>query len=120
MKTLHEEGFDGFYKYAPEMKDDFPVFWRFLGGLAEFDCYCRGGKGGPPDCKIRECAEMKNVRVCPECNDYPCFHTTALAEHYPILILDGRRMQMIGLEKWIEEQKERAKHGFAYSDIRCR
>jgi len=120
METLHEEGFDDFYQHVPEMKDDFPVFWQFLGSLARFDCSCRGGKGGPPDCKIRECARVKSVTVCPECGDYPCAHITTLAEHYSILIPDGRRMQRIGLEKWIEEQKERAKRGFTYSDVRCK
>ncbi|MDD1767224.1 MAG: DUF3795 domain-containing protein [Methanomassiliicoccales archaeon] len=117
-KTLHEEGFDDFYQYVPSMKDDFPVFWRFLGSLRKFDCSCRDGKGGPPDCQIRECAEKRKMRVCPECDEYPCKNFTALAEHYPTLISDGRRMQKIGLERWIEEQKERAKCGFAYSDIR--
>jgi hypothetical protein len=117
-KTLHDEGFDDFYQYVPEMRDNFPVFWRFLHVLATFDCSCRDGKGGPPDCQIRECAEERNVRICPECGEYPCSNITALAERYPILIPDGRRMRKIGLEKWIEEQKERAKCGFAYSDIR--
>lgn len=120
MKTLHEEGFDDFYQYVPEMKNDFPVFWRFLGGLSEFDCSCRDGKGGPPDCSIRECARARFVTVCSECGDDPCDKVTALGECYPILIPDGRRMQKIGLEKWIEEQQERANRGFTYADIRCK
>jgi hypothetical protein len=28
-------------------------------------------------------------------------------------------MREIGLERWIEEQEERATTGFAYADIRC-
>jgi hypothetical protein len=120
MKTLHEEGFDDFYQYVPKMKNDFPVFWRFLGGLSEFDCSCRDGKGGPPDCSIRECARARFMTVCSECSDYPCDEVTALGESYPILIPDGRRMQKIGLEKWIEEQQERANRGFTYADIRCK
>jgi hypothetical protein len=117
-QTLHEEGFDDFYQYVPEMKEIFPPFWQFLQNLAKLDCTCRTGKGGPPDCKIRNCAKQRKITVCPECKEYPCQHIQALAEHYPTLIQDGRRLQKIGIEKWIIEQERRAKRGFAYADIR--
>ena len=42
-----------------------------------------------------------------------------LAKGYHMLIPDGKRMKEIGIEKWIAEQQDRAKTGFAYSDIRC-
>jgi len=118
LKSLHEEGFDDFYQYVPKMKETFPPFWRLLNELAQFDCTCRTGKGGPPDCKIRNCAKQKNVIVCPQCKEYPCLLIHSLAEHYPTLIQDGKRLQKIGLEKWIKEQEERAKRGFVYADIR--
>jgi hypothetical protein len=117
-QTLHEEGFDDFYQYVPEMKETFPPFWQFLQNLAKFDCTCRTGKGGPPDCKIRNCAKQKNIIVCPQCKEYPCPHIRALAEHYPTLIQDGRHLQKVGIEKWIIEQEQRVKRGFAYADIR--
>ncbi|MBO3809072.1 MAG: DUF3795 domain-containing protein [Candidatus Brockarchaeota archaeon] len=117
-QTLHEEGFDDFFQYVPEMRETFPVFWQFLQSLAKMDCACRTGVGGPPDCKIRGCAIQKHVEVCPQCEQYPCKHIQALAEHYPTLIQDGKRLQKIGLEKWVEEQERRAKRGFTYADIR--
>jgi len=117
-QTLHEEGFDDFFQYVPEMRETFPVFWQFLQKLAEMDCSCRAGVGGPPDCEIRSCARQKHVEVCPLCEEYPCKRVKALAERYPTLIQDGKRLQKIGLEKWVEEQERRARRGFAYSDIR--
>jgi len=117
-RTLHEEGFDYFYQYVPDLKETFPPFWRFLQDLSKFDCSCRSGAGGPPDCKIRECAKSKQVTVCPSCDLYPCKLVEGLAEHYPLLIQDGRRMKKTRFEAWIKEQQERAKRGFSYADIR--
>ena len=116
-KSLHEEGFDDFYQYVPEMKEIFPPFWRFLQELAKFDCTCRTG-GGPPDCKIRQCAKQKSTELCTQCKEYPCKLIQALAEHYPIIIQDGKRLQKIGLPKWVKEQEKRAKRGVVYVDIR--
>jgi len=117
-QNLHDEGFDDFFQYVPEMKETFPVFWKFLQNLAKMNCTCRTGRGGPPDCEIRSCAKNKNVTLCPQCKEYPCKHIQALAEHYPTLIQDGKRLQKVGLEKWIEEQEQRAKRGFVYADVR--
>jgi len=116
-RTLQGEGYDDWYKYVPEMKDSFPPFWRFLQNLAILDCTCRTG-GGPPDCKIRQCAKQKKIIVCPQCREYPCQQVQALAEHYPTLIQDGKQLQKVSVEKWVKEQRHRAKHGFAYADIR--
>jgi len=117
-ETLHQEGFDDFYQYVPEMKEEFPPFWKFLQNLEKLDCTCRTGKGGPPNCEIRNCAKQGNITVCPECKEYPCQHIQELAEHYPSLIQDGKRLQRIGIEKWISEQEQRAKRGFCYADLR--
>ena len=116
-KSLHEESFDDFYQYVPEMKDVFPSFWNFLQKLAEFNCTCRTS-GGPPDCKIRQCAKQKNVEVCPQCKEYPCILVQSLAEHYPTLIQDGKRLQKVGIERWVKEQEARAKRGLVYADLR--
>jgi hypothetical protein len=117
-KTLHEEGFDDFYQYTPEIREKFPSFWKFLRELASFECRCRDGKGGPPDCRIRDCAKKRNVIVCPQCKEYPCRDFNKLAERYPTLLQDGNRLQKVGIRKWVEEQEERRKRGFTYADIR--
>jgi len=116
-KSLHEEGFDDWYQYIPEMKEAFPPFWKFLQKLAELDCTCRTG-GGPPDCKIRDCAKQKGIEVCAQCKEYPCTLIQALAEHYPTIVQDGKRLKKIGLAAWVNEQEERAKRGVVYADTR--
>jgi len=116
-QSLHEEGMDNWYQYVSEIKDTFPTFWQFLQNLTTSDCTCRTG-GGPPDCKIRQCAKQKGIDICPQCKEYPCTLIQALAEHYPTLIQDGKCLQKIGLEKWVKEQEERAKRGVVYADTR--
>lgn len=116
-KSLHEEGMDNWYQYIPEMKNTFPTFWQFLQKLINLNCTCRTG-GGPPDCKIRQCAKQKGIEICTQCKEYPCKLIQNLAEHYPTIIQDGKRLQKIGLEKWVKEQDERVKRGVVYADIR--
>jgi hypothetical protein len=41
-----------------------------------------------------------------------------LAEGYPTLVADGKRMLRVGIDRWIWEQEERSRSGFAYIDIR--
>jgi len=116
-ETLHEEGVNWYYKYVPSMKDTFPIFWNFLNTLVKIDCTCRTA-GGPPDCKIRECAKKKGVDSCPLCSEYPCNLIKHLAEHYVMAIQDGKRLKKIGLKAWVREQEKRAKRRVVYADIR--
>ena len=116
-ETLHDEGMDSWYRFVPSMKETFPVFWKFLEQLARMDCTCRTW-GGPPNCKIRMCAKEKKVDTCPLCEEYPCELINNLAEHYVMLIQDGRRLQKIGLDAWVKEQETRAKRGVVYADTR--
>ncbi|MDH5448802.1 MAG: DUF3795 domain-containing protein [Candidatus Bathyarchaeota archaeon] len=116
-ETLHGEGMDLWYKYIPSMKDVFPTFWEFLDKLVKTDCACRT-EGGPPDCKIRECAKKKAVDTCPLCQEYPCSLIESLAEHYVTAIQDGKRLKKIGLKAWVKEQEERARRGVVYADTR--
>lgn len=99
----------------------FDEFWRFLGDLTQpgDDKRCRTGKCGSPFCAIRKCAQEKGVDLCPYCDQYPCQHIETLAGLEPTLIQDGRRMQDIGLDAWIEEQGQRGKAGYCYGDTRC-
>jgi len=116
-EALHEEGMDKWYEYVPTIKDTFPTFWKFLQNLTGSDCACRTG-GGPPDCGIRACARQKQIGLCPQCGEFPCRLIQDLAEHCPSLIQDGKHLQKIGLQKWIEEQEQRAKRGVVYADFR--
>ena len=117
LQSLQEEGYDNWYEYVPRFKETYPTFRQFLQQLAESDCTCRTG-GGPPECRMRNCAQKKSVKVCPKCKEYPCALIEDHATHYPTVIQDGKRMQKIGVEKWVKEQEERAERGVVYADIR--
>lgn len=97
----------------------FTEFWAFLEGLASSEgCPgCRAG-GGYPGCQIRVCARERGIELCARCVDFPCEQIEALAARYPTLIADNRRLQAVGFEQWLSEQKERARRGVVYADIR--
>ena len=115
-ETLKEEGYDSFYQFVPDIKDGYPQFMQLLDRFAKMECGCRSGKGGPPDCAMRECAKRRKLEACPMCDEYPCAKIESFAGTYPTLIQDGRRMKKVGIKKWVEEQEIRAKRGFVYSD----
>jgi hypothetical protein len=109
------------YEYWGGQLPGFNEFWKFISGLVELESKssCREGTCGPPFCGIRKCAGNKGVEVCVFCNEYPCSKILGIAKGYTTLLADGQRMKEIGIDKWISEQEERAKTGFAYVDIRC-
>ena len=120
-RSLHKSlAKEGWQSYGSAVSDDFEPFWRLLTRFAdpEKGCSCRDD-GGPPFCAIRKCAREKGVDVCPFCEAFPCEYIRTIGKGYPTLIADGYRMCEIGLEAWIDEQKQRAKTDFAYCDIRC-
>ena len=116
-ESMAKEGWDFFGEY---IYDDFEDFWKILDTLSDKNSSCPGCRqgGGDPECKIRDCARENKVDVCPLCDDYPCDLIKEFDKVYPLTISDGNRMSEIGLEAWIEEQKERARSGFIYADIR--
>jgi hypothetical protein len=97
----------------------FAEFWRFLENLfISGGCSgCRAG-GGPPECRIRECARQRDLELCNQCVDFPCERIEALGTIYPTLITDNRRMQAVRLDRWLKEQEARAQHGVVYADTR--
>jgi hypothetical protein len=115
-ETMHKEGWD----FWGTEQSGFKEFWEFLNKLAKMEenCSCRLNKCGPPFCGIRNCAQSKAVEVCVFCEDYPCYRIEGLCKGYVNLLGDAKRIKEKGLEKWIEEQEERRKTGFAYTDIR--
>ena len=115
--SMTKEGYELWSKEIP----CFNEFWKFLTNLCDPEKACPGCRegGGPPFCSIRKCAREREVDVCVFCENYPCERIEMLAKGYPTLIPDGERLKEIGIEAWLGEQKERAKTGFAYADIRC-
>ena len=109
---------EGWPFWGPTMKG-FTEFWSFLEELSSGEgCPgCRAG-GGYPGCQIRVCARERVWELCSQCPDFPCEHVEALSARYPTLIADNARMKAVGLEQWLVEQKERARRGVVYADIR--
>lgn len=115
-ETMSKEGYEFWGKEIP----GFNGFWDFLNNLCEPEKACPGCRqgGGPPFCTIKKCAQEHKVDVCVFCEEYPCKRVLGIAKGYPTLIADGKRIKEVGMEKWIQEQEERSKTGFAYADIR--
>ena len=116
-ELMSQEGYEYWGGELPNFKE----FWEFLTDLSDPEKACPGcwQGGGPPFCGIRKCVQKRNIEICVYCEEYPCHRVEALGKGYPTLIADGVRMRELGVEKWVEEQEERAKTGFAYVDIRC-
>ncbi|MGD2206416.1 MAG: DUF3795 domain-containing protein [Anaerolineae bacterium] len=113
-QAMTEEG----WTFWGQTISGFPEFWQFLQGLADEGCPgCRAG-GGDPGCQIRICARERGLDLCNRCPDFPCEHVQALAARYPILIADNRRLQAVGLARWLAEQEERVRRGVVYADFR--
>lgn len=116
-ESMAKEGYEFWGKEIAGFTD----FWRFLTNLADPEKACPGCRqdGGPPFCTIRKCAREKGLELCVDCEEYPCRRIHAIAEGYPTLLSESKRIKKIGIDAWIEEQKQRAETGFAYVDIRC-
>jgi len=62
-------------------------------------------------CKIRECAQSKQIEHCSECSDYPCAlhgnsqQAQAVLPHLKENQPNMAQIQKIGTEQWITEQK---------------
>lgn len=118
LDTVKDEGYDYFYEFVPGMKEHYPSFIKVLKDLSTMDCKCRDGSGGPPNCEIRTCAKGRGLFVCMDCQDFPCGKWSTVAKVYPFLVVDTDRYREFGKERWLEEQRAKARKGFNYSMIR--
>ncbi len=115
-KVLHEEmaklGFEEIMPFFP----DGETFWRFLKGMsAEGVCVsCKAGSGNPA-CKVRQCAQEKDIEMCAFCKSYPCELFTDFFEGYPMLKNDNAVLKEKGWESWGKLQDERHTKGFGLS-----
>ena len=116
-KILYEEmkkaGFEDIIHFIP----DGDKFWPFLKGMAvEGVCVsCKAGSGNP-GCRVRICAQEKNVAMCALCEYYPCELFTRFFEGYPILKHDNAILREQGLDAWSKLQDERQASGFTYAE----
>ena len=110
--------------YVAGKRSDSKRLEQMLVGLAQYsgreleikDLACEGCLSGTValhcrDCAIRHCAIEKDCNYCAQCCDFPCkqindFNNDGMLHHGEVLN-NINRQRDIGIDAWIEEQKER-------------
>jgi len=90
----------------------YPDFKEMLAYFASGDCNgCRNEECKIfKDCKVRECAEQKNLDFCYQCEEFPCNHT-GFDEHLQArYIAINKRMKEIGAAGYYEEVKDKPRY----------
>lgn len=86
-------------------------FKQFLKGLDWFveNAKCRGCRagGGPSWCEVKKCSFEKGLRICFECEKFPCSNFKKYAD--PDTMDRYRRFKETGFKKWVDEQAQKAK-----------
>jgi len=59
---------------------------------------CKGG-GGWEDCPIRKCCKKHGLKLCSECEEFPC----ETLNEYPTRVEQLSEIRKIGLETWIKK-----------------
>ena len=87
---------------------DYDKCYNLLGLLVKMRCNrtCRGN-GGPPDCKIRNCARRKKFEGCWECDDFASCEKLKILEppHGVAHIKNLRKIKKLGTTAFVEEKK---------------
>ena len=115
--TLKREGYEFFGPYETTEFNDFWKYLERLTALGEWCPLCRGGCGNP-GCKIRICAQEKDMEICVYCDEYPCENFNELASAYPTLLGEGKKLKELGIDEWLKEQEIRCERGYCFTDSR--
>ncbi|TYB31750.1 MAG: DUF3795 domain-containing protein [Candidatus Mcinerneyibacterium aminivorans] len=84
--------------------------------IEKSDLKCKGCKSNThsaycENCEIRVCIEKKDLNFCYECDQYPCEFLSNFrkdsAAHHSIIFKNLETIQMLGVDKWIENQEKR-------------
>mgnify|MGYP006288394423 CR=1 FL=1 len=71
---------------------------------------CRYEESMLDDCPTRTCAIEKDLLHCGECEDFPCSVLNDFYEdgkpHHEVAFKNMLRIKEVGIEKWLDEQKE--------------
>lgn len=62
------------------------------------------------DCVFRDCAKERGVRHCADCGEFPCPRIAEFdgdgVPHHAGILANLRRLQQVGIEPWLEEQRQ--------------
>jgi len=99
------------FEFRSEGEFDFQQFVKGLEWFIE-NARCPGCRqgGGPPQCEAKGCCLEKGLRICFECEEFPCPKIEIVAD--PDTMDRYKRFKEIGFEKWVEEQAQKAKEGY--------
>ncbi len=99
---------------------DFNEFMKGLEWLASHDVPCKGCRFGGgwswwPDCPTRDCILEKRIDFCYQCTEFPCrkLQEEPLLDRKKKTIEVNYRIRKIGLEKHLQELKEKYKRAAA-------
>jgi len=89
-------------------------FKQFMKGLEWFidNAKCPGCHrgGGPPWCEVRKCCSEKGLRICFECEEFPCLKIKEYGD--PDTMDRFRRFKEIGFGRWVEELIQKVNGGY--------
>ncbi len=90
---------------------DFKEFLKGLEWFIDLDkCPgCHQG-GGPSWCEVRKCCPERGLRICFECDDFPCSKIEKVAD--PDTEYRYQRFIVMGFDGWVDEQVQKAEEGY--------
>ena len=117
-KLIHSYGFDKQMGGLSTVEPAFANYDKFNGVMEAIKRFfgrcdnCRRG-GGPPDCKIRNCASDRGYSLCTDCSD---MDKCDILESYPWALPALQKIRSMGYDKWIKTMEQKAKTGWRYVD----
>ncbi len=100
-------------------------------GQTDEECWgCKSDKVAKHcnDCRIKACAQSRNVAFCCDCSDYPCKTLTAFKEdgwpHHLVGVSNLNAIRRQGIQQWLADQETRWKcpgcgRKFEYYQTNC-
>jgi len=68
--------------------------------------------GGIAGCKIRECAKEKGVKICFQCEEFPCKMLSEFFKNHPDIFKEYERFKKLSMEEWLKLQIQEAEKGY--------
>jgi len=68
--------------------------------------------GGVPGCKIKECAKEKGVKICFQCEEFPCKTISEFFKNHPDIFKEYEKFKELNMEEWLKSQIQGAEKGY--------
>lgn len=103
-------------RWEDEIPFDYEEFEKGLNWLINDRRVCQGCRSGDNllTCEIQDCVKNKGVDFCYQCEDFPCDKLFEIQRDHPDNIENIMRIQMIGIEEWIQEEENKVKDGYIH------